>query len=82
MVGRVDVEELQGIIPRSFGHILSSISNAKDKEFLIRCSFIEIYNEEVRDLLSTFFLIQALMSRPNSKSRKALKKESSSRICP
>ncbi len=31
MVGRVDVEELQGIIPRSFGHILSSISNAKDK---------------------------------------------------
>jgi hypothetical protein len=31
MVGRIDVEELQGIIPRSFGHILSSISNTKDK---------------------------------------------------
>ena len=46
------MEELQGIIPRSFGHILKSISEAKDrKEFLIRCSFIEIYNEEVRDLL-------------------------------
>ena len=44
MVGKVNVDELQGIIPRSFGHILSSISNAKDKEFLIRCSFIEIYN--------------------------------------
>lgn len=51
MVGKLDVEELQGIIPRSFGHILTTIGETKNREFLIRCSFIEIYNEEVRDLL-------------------------------
>lgn len=61
MVGRVEVEELQGIIPRSFGHILKTISETKDKEFLIRCSFIEIYNEEVRDLLGNHNLTKERM---------------------
>lgn len=82
MVGKVDDEELQGIIPRSFGHILKSISETKSKEFLIRCSFIEIYNEEVRDLLCTRAIIQPRMSRTGSKSRKAQTRESSSRIFP
>ena len=58
MVGKIEDEELQGIIPRSFGHILKTISETKEKEFLIRCSFIEIYNEEVRDLLCKYWLIQ------------------------
>ena len=40
-----------GIIPNAFVHIFNHISVTKDKEFLIRASFIEIYNEEVRDLL-------------------------------
>jgi hypothetical protein len=31
MVGDVEEENLQGIIPRSFGHILKSISEAEDK---------------------------------------------------
>ena len=31
---------------------MSLIDSAKDKKFLIRCSYIEIYNEEIRDLLS------------------------------
>lgn len=31
MVGLMDHEEQQGIIPRSFGHILTSISGTKDK---------------------------------------------------
>ena len=58
MVGKIEDQELQGIIPRSFGHILKSISETKEKEFLIRCSFIEIYNEEVRDLLCNCWVIQ------------------------
>lgn len=40
-----------GIIPNAFVHIFNHISVTTDKEFLIRASFIEIYNEEVRDLL-------------------------------
>jgi len=31
---------------------MNIVENAKDKKFLIRCSYIEIYNEEIRDLLS------------------------------
>lgn len=51
MVGQADNPDLQGIIPRCFGHVLQAISEAPDKEFLLRCSFLEIYNEEVHDLL-------------------------------
>ena len=42
-----------GIIPRCFSHILSLIDQQPRKSFLIRCSFIEIYNEEIYDLLNT-----------------------------
>ena len=51
MVGVLGDEELRGIIPRTFNHILGVVRETEKKEFLIRCSFIEIYNEEVRDLL-------------------------------
>ena len=44
---------MRGIIPRTFDHIFNRIENmAKNKEFLVRASFLELYNEEVRDLLS------------------------------
>ena len=52
MVGNPADEDLKGIIPRSFSHIISSVSSDSQKKFLIRVSFIEIYNEEIRDLLS------------------------------
>ena len=45
-------ETMKGIIPRSFNHIIAMISESKDQNFLLRCSFIEIYNENVHDLLS------------------------------
>lgn len=51
MVGQPDDETLQGIIPRCFGHLLKTISENTEKEFLLRCSFLEIYNEEIHDLL-------------------------------
>ena len=43
----------RGIIPRSFTHIFKIIQNEsdKDKKFLVRCSYIEIYNDQIRDLL-------------------------------
>lgn len=52
-MGKTEVEELKGIVPRSFQHIMAVVASAKDKQFFIRCSFIEIYNEEIRDLLSS-----------------------------
>ncbi|XP_077983562.1 kinesin-like protein KIF3A [Glandiceps talaboti] len=44
--------ELRGIIPNSFAHIFGHIAKAaEDVRFLVRVSYLEIYNEEVRDLL-------------------------------
>lgn len=44
--------EDRGIIPNAFYHIFGFIDQAKgDTKFLVRGSFLEIYNEEVRDLL-------------------------------
>lgn len=50
MVGNPDNK---GIIPKAFDHIFGYIDNAKDqKKFLVRVSYLEIYKEKVRDLLS------------------------------
>jgi len=51
MTGKDD-DENRGIIPRSFDSIFSLIKGTYQTNFLIRVSFLEIYNEEVRDLLS------------------------------
>lgn len=41
-----------GIIANSFDHIFDFISSSgKDTQFLVRASYYEIYNEEIRDLL-------------------------------
>lgn len=41
-----------GIVPSSFTHIFSHIKTAGDSaRFLVRASYLEIYNEEIRDLL-------------------------------
>ncbi len=42
-----------GIIPNAFEHIFGCINaeQGSGKKFLVRCSYLEIYNEEIRDLL-------------------------------
>ena len=46
-------ENLRGIMPRAFDDIFRSIQGDSDQtQFLVRASYLEIYNEEVRDLLS------------------------------
>jgi kinesin family member 3B len=52
MEGRPDPPFLRGIIPNSFQHIFDHISSASNFQFLVRASYLEIYNEEIRDLLS------------------------------
>lgn len=52
MAGSNTAPELRGIIPNSFAHIFSHIAKAKeDEKFLVCVTYLEIYNEEVRDLL-------------------------------
>lgn len=53
MVGDASSEEHKGLIPRSFQHVMGLLDGSKDRKYLIRCSYIEIYNEEIRDLLSS-----------------------------
>ena len=41
-----------GIIPRVINLIFQEVEKRKEKtEFIIKCSFLEIYNEELKDLL-------------------------------
>ena len=48
MEGDRSVAELKGIIPNSFAHIFGHIAKAEDNlNFLVRVSYLEIYNEEV-----------------------------------
>ncbi|XP_005105009.1 kinesin-like protein KIF3A isoform X4 [Aplysia californica] len=52
MEGLRAIPEKRGIIPNSFAHIFGHIAKAEgDTRFLVRVSYLEIYNEEVRDLL-------------------------------
>jgi len=47
-------DELRGIIPKAIRHIFGFIDGAdKGTKFLVRCSYLEIYNEQVLDLLSS-----------------------------
>eukprot|EP01084_Bolivina_argentea_P181327 313180_1 len=55
MVGIPKDETMKGIIPRAFNHIFNKIGERNEDSFLIRCSFIEIYNDSIKDLLSTHF---------------------------
>ncbi|XP_061552601.1 kinesin-like protein KIF15 isoform X2 [Phycodurus eques] len=48
-------DELRGVIPRSFEYLFFLINReaSQFKSFLCKCSFIEIYNEQIFDLLDT-----------------------------
>lgn len=54
MEGVNDPPDLRGIIPRAFAQIFEMIAarGGENTEFLVRASYLEIYNEDVRDLLS------------------------------
>ncbi|XP_061742175.1 kinesin-like protein KIF17 isoform X2 [Nerophis ophidion] len=51
MQGVSEPSAQRGIIPRAFEHIFESIQCAENTKFLVRASYLEIYNEEIRDLL-------------------------------
>jgi kinesin family protein 3/17 len=41
--------ELQGLIPNSFEHIFAEVEASADKQWMVRASYLEIYNEEASD---------------------------------
>lgn len=44
-------KDLEGIIPRAFEQIWSNINRSENMNFLVAVSYLEIYMEELRDLL-------------------------------
>jgi kinesin family protein 3/17 len=51
MQGITDPSTQRGIIPRAFDHIFESIQVSEGAKYLVHASYLEIYNEEIRDLL-------------------------------
>ena len=45
-------KDLRGVIPNSFDHIFTHISRSTDQQYLVRAQYLEIYQEDIRDLLS------------------------------
>ncbi|KAK7151196.1 hypothetical protein R3I93_012208 [Phoxinus phoxinus] len=52
MQGQWQDPERRGIIPNSFEHIFTHISRSQNQQYLVRASYLEIYQEEIRDLLT------------------------------
>ncbi|KAJ0392820.1 hypothetical protein P43SY_009960 [Pythium insidiosum] len=54
MEGYSEPPEEKGIIPNSFKHIFDRIAaESNTKQFMVYASYLEIYNEEIRDLLAS-----------------------------
>ncbi|XXQ32464.1 Kinesin motor domain-containing protein [Plasmodiophora brassicae] len=51
MEGLPSPPEMRGIIPKCFDQLFSNIGADPTRKFLVTAAYIEIYNEEVRDLL-------------------------------
>jgi hypothetical protein len=53
MIGDVSGSDTGGIAPRAFAHVFDTIAaSPPSSEFLLMASFVEIYQEKVRDLLN------------------------------
>ena len=52
MLGDPKDDANMGIIPRTFAHIVNIVEATQEKNFLVRCSYLEIYNEDIHDLLN------------------------------
>ena len=66
MEGKDEPKSLRGIIPRTFEHIFRAIKGTPNVQFLVRVSFLELYNEEIRDLLQKSVKKLELREKPGS----------------
>ena len=44
--------DLRDLIPDSFDHICTHISQSENPQYLVRASYLEIYQDKISDLLS------------------------------
>lgn len=56
-----------GIIPRSMHQLFEDLNKEENVEFSVRVSFLELYNEELFDLLSSTDLSRLRLYEDNSK---------------
>jgi len=52
ITGILKDEDQKGILPRAFENIFQQIKGDSKKQYLVRASYLEIYNEEIQDLLN------------------------------
>ncbi|RHY27863.1 hypothetical protein DYB32_007644 [Aphanomyces invadans] len=62
-----DVHTELGILPLAVEHIFGYIEQSTDRDFLIRVSYVEIYNEVIRDLLCDDKSLSSLKIREDPK---------------
>ena len=48
----IDKDPQAGIIPRALANLFDNLRTAENTEWSVRVSFLELYNEEIFDLLS------------------------------
>ncbi len=51
MQGVTNPPTQRGIIPRAFEHIFEAIDASENMKYLVHASYLEIYNEDIHDLL-------------------------------
>mmetsp|Transcript_27647 Transcript_27647/g.49919 ORF Transcript_27647/g.49919 Transcript_27647/m.49919 type:complete len:1136 (-) Transcript_27647:23-3430(-) len=66
-IGSEGDKENRGILPRCFESLFASIEQSPDTEYFIKCSFLEIYQEQVFDLLDDSRSFKALHLREDFK---------------
>lgn len=52
ITGILKDEKEKGIMPRAFANIFQTIGGDTKRQYLVRASYLEIYNEEIQDLLN------------------------------
>ncbi|PIO69249.1 kinesin motor domain protein, partial [Teladorsagia circumcincta] len=52
MEGKPSIPEERGVIFNCFEHIFQHIARSRNQKYLVRASYLEIYQEDLRDLLS------------------------------
>ena len=58
-----------GVIPRAMSHIFAHLK-AKGVEHSVKCTFLELYNEEITDLLAVSDLVEGTVEAANAKAPK------------
>ena len=57
-----------GIVPRVINFVFDEVERRKSKaEFVVKCTFLEIYNEEIHDLLDPAMLFSGSATLENQK---------------